>query len=94
MRMDKKVRVARPLHQHEIDGYTSGMSVKDIAKDSDLSPSAINIKLKKLGIMRSRTDARRLTVGRKKDDRSRLTGQETGSSYAGELSQEWIRRRL
>jgi hypothetical protein len=82
------------LTQDQINDYLAGQSVNDLAENSDLSPSAIRARLIKAGVLRSRTDATRLSLldGKKLRPTSRFSASEVAATYAAKMSQLWLQR--
>lgn len=86
----------RDLTPEQISDYVSGLSVRELALTSELSPSAIRARLEDAGVLRNRSEATRVAKARgiNLGPISRLTANENGSAYAAVLSQEWIRKPL
>jgi len=84
------------LTDQQIGDYLSGLSVRELALTSDLSPSAIRQRLEDAGVLRNRSEATRVAKARgiNLGPISRLTANENGAAYAAVLSQEWIRKPL
>jgi hypothetical protein len=82
------------LTQDQINDYLAGQSVNDLAENSDLSPSAIRARLEQAGVLRSRTDATRLSLlgGKKLRPISRFSASEVAATYAAQMSQLWLQR--
>jgi hypothetical protein len=88
-------RKKRALTKTELQDYAEGKSVRELSAGSDLKQSSIRQRLLDLGLIRTKSEATKMSRNRRIDlnAASRLTKKENGP-YAAVLSQDWLRRVL
>ena len=91
------MKYADELPKELVEKYLAGESIGNLANFSEMSATAIEMRLRKAGIIRNRAQAMEVYFKRKRESKrfefSRLSENENGP-WAAKLSQEYLSKSL